>query len=63
MLYNSQKEELDILRSIHIKSLLEERKIEPSIGTPSTPVQSLKVSVQSPSEVDIRRQIFQLKFS
>ena len=57
LLYKSQKEELDLLRSIHIKSLREPINVC-NIPTPPLTIQSAR----EPNEVDVRRQMFQLKF-
>jgi len=63
LLYKSQKEELDLLRSIHMASLTGGKSLREPVNVcnvPTPPVGFERERVKN--EVDVRREMFQLKF-
>jgi hypothetical protein len=65
LLYKSQKEELDLLRSIHIKSLREPLSSAERVNVCNVPTPTIIPPVgfeRVKNEVDVRREMFQLKF-
>jgi hypothetical protein len=65
LLYKSQKEELDLLRTIHMASLTGGKSLREPVNVCNVPTIIPPVGLERErvkNEVDVRREMFQLKF-